>query len=89
MLGVGFSTQFDYFIKLTSYHSNNMSINIKHFFLVLLGVPQIDGDVAFLINSTTGDITVNAKLDYESGVSSYSLFVKVSPILHVQKIILL
>lgn len=89
MLDVGFSSQFGYFIKLTSYHSNNMSINVKQFFLVLLGVPEIGGVPAFHINSTTGDITVNAKLDYESGVSSYSLLVQVSPISHVQKIILL
>ena len=62
---------------------------LSNFFLVLLGVPEIGGDPAFLINSTTGDITVNAKLDYESGVSSYSLLVQVSPISHVLKIMLL
>ena len=62
---------------------------LSNFFLALLGVPEIGGDPAFLINSTTGDITVNAKLDYESGVSSYSLLVQVSPISHVLKIMLL
>ena len=47
-------------------------------FSLTVGVPLISGQPSFIINDTTGSVYVNAPLDYEGNMTTYSLYVQVS-----------